>query len=185
MRKAVFALLTMVLAPCSFAVDGVVLINQSTAMAAGGFPYRITQSGSYRLSGNLTVPDALTTAILVTADNVTIDLNGFSIIGPVVCTGFPTTSCNPASNLGKAGTGVDAANFINITVVNGTVRGMGVNGIALGRGGYFEKVHATSNGNVGFFIFCPSVIVGNTAFSNGGGDLVTDSGCALANNAMQ
>jgi hypothetical protein len=26
-----------------------------------------------------------TNAIIVTADNVTIDLNGFSILGPVVC----------------------------------------------------------------------------------------------------
>ena len=41
------------LASSAFAVDGVVLINQSTVTAAGGFPYSITQSGSYRLSGNL------------------------------------------------------------------------------------------------------------------------------------
>jgi hypothetical protein len=32
--------------PCLFAVDGVVLINQSTVLAAGGFPYAISQPGS-------------------------------------------------------------------------------------------------------------------------------------------
>jgi len=36
-------------------LEGVVLINQSTVMAAGGFPYVITQPGSYKLSGNLTL----------------------------------------------------------------------------------------------------------------------------------
>jgi hypothetical protein len=35
-----------------FAVDGTTLINQATVPSAGGFPYHITQSGSYRLSGN-------------------------------------------------------------------------------------------------------------------------------------
>src|SRR5580693_4484830 len=79
MRKTIFVILAMAMVPfCALAVDGVVLINQSTVMAAGGFPYTISQPGSYRLSGNL----ALTTvsaAIVITASNVTLDLNGFSI----------------------------------------------------------------------------------------------------------
>src|SRR5947199_6672479 len=85
-----------------FAVDGVVLIDQNRALAGGvtpgdapGFPVTISLAGSYRLSGNLTVPNANTTAISITSDNVTIDLNGFSIIGPTVCMGFPVTSCSP------------------------------------------------------------------------------------------
>src|SRR3977135_1627429 len=80
-----------------YAVDGVVLIDQNRALAgnvtpgdAPGFPVTISQSGSYRLSGNITVPDLNTTAIHITADYVTLDLNGFSINGPAVCTGSPT-----------------------------------------------------------------------------------------------
>jgi hypothetical protein len=42
----------------------------------------LTLAGSYRLTSNLVVPDANTDAIDVNADEVTIDLNGFSIIGP-------------------------------------------------------------------------------------------------------
>ena len=53
------------------------------------FPLVISQSGSYRLKGNITVPDENTTAISVQADYVTIDLNGYSIQGPVTCTGSP------------------------------------------------------------------------------------------------
>src|SRR5271156_6144744 len=70
----------------AFAIDGQVLINQSTVMAAGGFPYKITQPGSYKLSGNLVVP-ANTDGIDINVSNVTIDLNGFKISGPVTCTG--------------------------------------------------------------------------------------------------
>src|SRR6266436_5075236 len=77
-----------------YAVDGIVLIDQNRALAGNvtpgdtpGFPVTISLSGSYRLSGNFTVPNANTTAILITAHNVTIDLNGFSILGPTVCTG--------------------------------------------------------------------------------------------------
>jgi hypothetical protein len=74
-------LVAMAFVPASlFAVDGVTLINQSIVTAAGGFPYTITQPGSYKLSGNLSVPTGLT-AIYITVPKVTIDLNGFSITG--------------------------------------------------------------------------------------------------------
>lgn len=64
----------------AFAVDGQTLLNQSTIMAAGGFPYKINQGGSFKLSGNL-IPPGSGAAIDIEADNVTIDLNGFTIFG--------------------------------------------------------------------------------------------------------
>ena len=79
MKQTLFTILAAVLIPASaFAVDGVTLINQSTVMAAGGFPYVISQPGSYRLSGNLVAP-AVSDAIQIATPNVTLDLNGFSI----------------------------------------------------------------------------------------------------------
>src|ERR1700760_4561283 len=93
-----------------YAVDGVVLIDQNHALAGNitpgdtpGFPVTITQPGSYKLSGNLTVADANTTAIVIASDYVTLDLNGFSIIGPVNCTSSPAVC--PTSG---TGVGVDA-----------------------------------------------------------------------------
>jgi hypothetical protein len=61
-----------------FAVDGVVLINQSAVMAAGGFPYTISNPGSYKLSGNLTPPPDKVTIQIIT-NNVVLDLNGFTV----------------------------------------------------------------------------------------------------------
>src|SRR4051794_26927322 len=94
-----------------YAVDGVVLIDQNRALAGNltpgdtpGFPITISAAGSYRLSGNLTISDANTSAIVITAENVTLDLNGFAILGPVVCTvPVETTVCN------SSGTGVGIA----------------------------------------------------------------------------
>lgn len=77
--------LAVLLSISAFAVDGTVLINQSTIMAAGGFPYKITQPGSYKLSGNLVISTCSTcflNGIEIDADNVTVDLNGFTITDP-------------------------------------------------------------------------------------------------------
>jgi hypothetical protein len=68
-------------APGAGAADGVVPIDQSKVLAAGGFPYKISAGGSYRLTGNLTVSGAVDGIDVVTPDPVTIDLNGFTIAG--------------------------------------------------------------------------------------------------------
>jgi hypothetical protein len=75
------------------AVDGVALIDQAKALAgnvtpgdAAGFPVTISRPGSYRLSSNLTVPAGVN-AVHITASGVTLDLNGFTIVGPKVFPG--------------------------------------------------------------------------------------------------
>ncbi|HLG97361.1 MAG TPA: hypothetical protein VKX49_13700 [Bryobacteraceae bacterium] len=176
--KNLFSLtLFLLLTGRAFAVDGVILINQSIALAGNvtpgdspGFPVTISVSGSYRLSGNLTVPDANTTAIQISADNVSIDLNGFSIIGPVVCSGGPpVTKCSPAGS----GFGIvngDQFNNpnTNISVFNGTVRGMGAVGIALGANSRITNIQATSNGESG--ISFTTGIVSSCIVTNNGAD---------------
>jgi hypothetical protein len=158
-----------------YAVDGVVLFDQSHALAGGvtpgdapGFPVTISQPGSYRLSGNLTVPDMNTTAIQITSDAVFLDLNGFSIIGPVVCTFGNTTTCPAAGT----GVGVDAVGSQsnpgprNIRVFNGSVRGMGNIGLRMtGDGSVVERVSVSSNPGGGMII--AGVTSGITATLNG------------------
>src|SRR5687767_6473062 len=77
--------------------DGVVEFNQSDALRGGvtpgdapGFPVTLSAAGSYRLSGNLTVP-AGGSGVIIDADNVTLDLNGFSILGANTCNGDSRT----------------------------------------------------------------------------------------------
>jgi hypothetical protein len=156
--------LSMVVALCqgAYAADsGVVLIDQRAAtsgkvtdMDTPGFPVTISEPGSYRLTSNLVVPDAATTAIQITADNVTLDLAGFSIMGPNTCTPNPT-KCTYS---GAGGIGVMAvASFgpspANVRVLNGRVRGMGGHGIRmLGDGTVVERVLAVSNGGPGIVV---------------------------------
>lgn len=152
-RLAGAAAIVVALAAPAHAVDGVIEINQARALAGGvtagdepGFPVTISQPGSYRLTGSLTVPDANTTAIVITESFVTVDLNGFSIVGPVVCSGTPTT-CTGAGT----GLGIDAQ-VESVAVVNGIVRGLGSTGIRLGSTSRVERVHATGNGGSGISV---------------------------------
>src|SRR2546423_10858587 len=87
MKTTLFIVLATAIVPTRvFAIDGQVLINQSTVMAAGGFPYIISNAGSYKLSGNLTLTTStagnysgLDIAIGINSSRVDLDLNGFSI----------------------------------------------------------------------------------------------------------
>ena len=68
--------------PCLlYAVDGQILINQATVNTAGGFPYTISNPGSYKLAGNLS-PGSGHNGIEIAADHAAVDLSGFAIVGP-------------------------------------------------------------------------------------------------------
>lgn len=163
--------------PAAHAVDGQILINQAKALSGGvtpgdaaGFPVTISQPGSYRLSGNLVVPNSDTTAVEIMASHVTLDLNGFAILGPTDCAG----GANPCAGAG-AGHGISASAgpLFNITIRNGTIQGMGDIGIVLaGDSHLVEYVHARSNGTHGIFVgpssdLGPSIVRHCTAQRNG------------------
>jgi hypothetical protein len=147
------------LAGSAGATDGTIEINQAKVLAAGGFPYQINASGSYRLTGNLTVP-ANEDGIDVTASKVTIDLNGFSISGP--------------GNSGATPIGINAVNPSQITVENGTVTGFGA-GVEVGTFSILRNVHADANGND--IIALQSLIEGCTA--NNSSDTTANFGAGI------
>jgi len=176
----------------TWAVDGVILIDQNKATAGNvtpgdtpGFPVTLSLPGSYRLAGNLTVPDANTNAIIIAADHVTLDLNGFAILGPTDCSGGIQHCANTGSGMGIS-TDTDR---LNITIRNGTVKGMGRRGVFLtGDSHLVEYVHASDNGDVGIFIFPShtfdsggSIAQHNTAHRNGGIGIVVDEGLVTHN----
>jgi hypothetical protein len=202
---------TIALVAPAWAVDGVIEINQAAVFAGNitpgdmpGFPAVLTRPGSYRLTGNLDVTKQQdgspqsnpqnVTAILVEAQDVTVDLNGFEIMGPVSC--FP---CNPTGGSGK---GVDASSSARRTaVLNGSIRGMGSDGVDLasgtveqvrafvnaGRGigvekGAVRNCFAQSNGGDG--IEAQGVIAGNHVESSGDDGIVSSFGALTGNTAL-
>jgi hypothetical protein len=148
---AMFICAALLFSAPAFAIDGQILINQSTVMAAGGFPYTITQPGSYKLSGNLVVTGN-TDGIVIDADNVTIDLNGFTISGPVTCTGVPVSSCS-GSELSTLGIGTPQVQPPNdIAVRNGSAVGFYFGALLGGWNSLVEEIHATSNHSIGISV---------------------------------
>lgn len=103
------------------AVDGVIEINQARALAGGvtpgdgaGFPVFLNSNGSYRLTGNLTVPvdtDGLVVGDSVVLNQVTLDLNGFTI-----------ESASPPS-AGQTPAGISGEEVVQLRVLNGLVSG--------------------------------------------------------------
>ena len=165
--------LTVALTLTAQAADGVIEINQAIVEADDGFPYVISEPGSYILTGNLTVPDENTSAIEVQADHVTVDLKGFAIIGPVQCTAENgSVSCSPDGT----GIGVDAfeSDSVGTVVRNGTVRGM-ARGISVSSG-RVEGVRALENGVFGGISVSTGIVRGCLAESNGGRGISISSG---------
>ncbi len=128
-----------------------------------GFPVTISQSGVYRLTGNLSVPDNNTTAILITASSVTVDLNGFSIMGPVSCSQDPVVCPEPGKGIGIKSA---AQPVQSVKVMNGTVRGMGSDGIQLSSlRSSVDGVTAESNSGSGISV--TGTVTASSALRNG------------------
>lgn len=159
------------LATSAHAGDGVIEINQAKALAGGingslvsdlpGFPVVITESGSYVLTGILTVPDVNTTGISVGASRVSIDLNGFGIDGPGTCS---AVSCPSGTGTGI----VSDPNAGDITVKNGFIHGVGNNGVQITSFGLVKNVSISEVGGAGISTLGGSVIVENRIGSVGG-----------------
>ena len=95
-------------------VEPRIAINATNTPGGANSLYKITQPGSYYLTGNITVPNN-SYAIEIAASNVTIDLNGFvvgtaiSVLNGVYSTATNTTLRNGVVR-GFAGHGVDLSN---------------------------------------------------------------------------
>jgi hypothetical protein len=133
-------------ASVAFAADGKLEINQHCATVTGcyagdnaGFPVTTDPGKSYVLTSSLTVAQADTTAIVLD-DGASLDLNGFAIKGPAVCTGTPPSCVGLGS-----GRGVLASQGAGI-IRNGRITGMGGDGISAGGGVIIENMLIDANG---------------------------------------
>jgi hypothetical protein len=175
-RRAAITLLASLLPLAAFASDGALEIHQA-CVAAGcfagddpGFPVTIAAAGSYALTSNLTVPDAATSAIQFDVPNVTLDLGGFVVAGPVVCTGEPVTSCGPS------GSGVGISTYANARIHGGTVRGFGGTGIGVDDDSRIWDLVVTNNGGTGIALSRGGSVRNSTVTFNGGSGITANTG---------
>ena len=147
-------------------------------------PFLITESGSYYLTQNLELATLETDGITIQVDNVTLDLNGYTLIGP-------------GKAAGTLGFGIRvqaiAAPISNIAIHNGGVRDWRQCGILtdVAPNGQFKDLRCTNNGGNGISTGGGSVLTNITASENvaagiyaaGGGDgKCVVIGCSSNNN---
>jgi parallel beta-helix repeat protein len=186
----------------ALAGDGVLEINQICAAKAGcfggdtaGYPVTIdgTGGGSYRLTSNLVVPDKSTSGIRVSTSNVTIDLNGFEILGEGCvaaaknCTPVPDSESESESESesgSRSGSGVERSLISNrgISVRNGSITGMGLYGVILGHQAEVSGLRVRWNGRDGIFVSEGSTVRGNTAYQNGDDGIQASRGSTVSGN---
>jgi hypothetical protein len=190
-RTLLAALIALFAAPV-FAGDGVVEINQACVAAgcfagdAAGLPVTIMQPGSYRLTSNLAVPDANTNAIEIHADAVSVDLGGFAIRGPTLCTGEPVTSCTPTG----VGAGILSESGTRARIFNGTIEGMGGSAIGSSADTRIWDLTVAHSGGTGVFLGRGASLRNSTVvFSgdrgvrgNSGGGFAEIAGCTVRGN---
>ncbi len=186
-RRSYFVFcLVMSVSSLAVASDGAILVNQASALAGDvtpgdgpGFPVEITEPGLYRLVGNLDTrgqPEPWNlNAIVVTAGGVTLDLNGFEIIGPTTCN-HDTVNCAPLASEIGLGNGVlvmpematDLIEFSGFRIHNGTIRGMPTAGLLSGVSSEVRGLSVIENGLQGLLATEGSVVENVIAEYNGG-----------------
>lgn len=152
-------------------------------------PFNITMPGSYYLTGNLITSG---TGIRILADSVTIDLNGFTLIGGTnaaihVPGPYRDLVIRNGHVVGWSGRGIDATSARNVVVEQVHVRDAGNVGIWVGPNARVENCVAESNGDVGIYVGIGGSVIQCTAISNAtigfvllGDNLIKDS-LALTN----
>jgi hypothetical protein len=154
-----------------------------TAISATNTPgdadslYKITQPGSYYLTGNITGVVGKH-GIEIAASGVTIDLMGFDLVGVSAMGAFD-------------GITATALNLTNITIVNGSLRNWGDEGIDFRNFGasscVVERVVASGNAGDGILVGPTSTLTDCTATSNAGNGISTGinshiTNCSATNN---
>ncbi len=208
MRRIMAILSALLFASGAAASDGVLEINQTCAVETGcfagdtpGFPVTIdgTAGKSYRLSSDLAIATDVN-GIFISSSYVTLDLGGFEIAGPGSCTGTSLSLDCGGTGAGVGIVGLDV--LYGVTVRNGVVRNMRLDGVGVGGAGSLgvriegitarhnarlgisgqdgvlaRNCVAIENGNNGFDLDAGSVVQNSTAIGNfGHGVEIDDAG---------
>jgi len=152
-------------------VEPRIAINLTNTPGDANSLFKITQPGSYYLTGNITGV-AGRHGVEIAASGVTLDLMGFDLSGIPGMGAFDGVSAT-------------ANSLINITVRNGSVRAWGDDGVDLGSN-FVENsavidVRASGNAGSGITTDDGCTISGCSAFQNSGSGISASTGCTISN----
>jgi len=152
-------------------VEPRIAINAANTPGDADSLFKITQPGSYYLTGNITGVVGKH-GIEIVASGVTLDLMGFDLAGVPAMGAFD---------------GVSATTFSlsNIAVVNGSIRNWGGDGVDLLTFGPInsrvEGVAARGNTSFGIGAFYSNTATNCSAYLNGGAGFIVDNGGTVSN----
>lgn len=175
-----------------------------TALGGGNgnvaFPIVISQSGSYKLARNLVVPAGSHGILVGNGIDVTIDLNGFALIGGATCS--KAAGCaGPHTTVG-----IRVGNS-SARIVNGAINGFSANGVGYDGGAPYAKLTVDSvnvsrnfNGIVALYLLATrvtasdnahrgiqtsdGVVANSLAVGNGDAGIVVQVGSVQGNTAL-
>jgi hypothetical protein len=150
---------------------------------SGPAPITIAVDGSYYLTQNISAVGQ--NAIVITAAHVTIDLNGFELIGDQtanhngisVNNNFPEVTIQNGAIQNFGGSAIRG---LGAHVENVTVNGNG-NGIQLSSDARVIRCHARDNSGVGIEVGNTSIVRDCVATDNGTSGIETAGACTIAN----
>jgi parallel beta-helix repeat protein len=170
-------------------VEPRIVVNATNTPGDFNCVFKITQSGSYYLAGNVTSVGGKS-GIKIEADNVTLDLNGYAVLGD--------GSAAKGITIDLAGAGR------NLALLNGTIRGWGLagvevsfaenarldglrasnngfNGLTAGQNALVTNCTALENDGNGIVVANRGSVIGCTAGFNGSNGIVTGLGSTISN----
>jgi len=144
--------------------------SQGVGTEIRSLPYTISSSGFYYITKDLSC-EAGSHGITINVDNVTVDLMGFSLVGP-------------------GGTGDDDGIYMmgreNVGIRNGTVRNFnncGIRDSAVGAGHHIFNIRVKDNASIGICLHSRSNIIKNcTAVKNGSHGIYAGVGSTIIGN---
>jgi hypothetical protein len=175
-----------------------IAINSVNTPGDADSTWKITQPGSYYLTGNLTAATSKS-AIEIAASHVTIDLNGFAITDTVGSELYGIFTSTPTTGIVIRDGSVRAfdRDGINLTIggtnsfsriENVTTRDQIRHGMVVGGSASVSEVIASDNGVTGMIVGAGSVVRSCTAYENlgtgidGGGGNTTVIDCVASTN---
>jgi parallel beta-helix repeat protein len=150
-------------------VEPRIAINAANTPGDADSLFKVTQPGSYYLTGNITAV-ANKHGIEIAASGVTLDLNGFELVGVPGMGAFD-------------GVSVTASGLTNIAVLNGSLRNWGGDGVDTGSAFSFasrvEGVRASENSGMGIRVGRGATVSNCAAAGNSDSGIVVAESCSV------
>lgn len=168
-----------------------IAINATNTPGDADSLFKITQPGSYYLTGNITGV-AGKHGIEIAASGVTLDLNGFDLVGVPAMGSFDGVTATDSSfesievkngsirNWGDDGVDLGTSGSLNSAIVDLRASGNSGDGISAGTGCRLSRVSVYNNAVHGISLNSRSTIIECTAHDNGSSGIATLTSCTIS-----